>query len=74
LGYVFSSKNNMQDSFTLVCSDFPILHLEMVLAKNARLQSPKVSVEITIFRFGRASKRHKPESLTPTFANSQAAN
>jgi hypothetical protein len=63
----------MQDSIALVCSDFPILHFEMIFPKNTHLQSPKISIEITPLRFWRARKRHKPQSFAPAFANSQPA-
>ena len=69
LRYVFSSINNVQDSITLVCPDFPILHLEMELAKNARFQRPKISVKTSAYRFRRARKCHEPQSLLSTFAN-----
>jgi hypothetical protein len=35
LRYVLPSESNMQNPITLVCSDFPVLHLEMILSENA---------------------------------------
>jgi hypothetical protein len=62
----------MQNTVALIRTDLPILHLEMILSENAHFQSPKVSIKITFLGLRRTRKRHKPQTLMPTFANSQA--
>lgn len=42
---VLPTKNYVQNSVTLIRANLPILHLEIELAKNTHLQSPKVGVE-----------------------------
>ncbi len=67
----FPSINYVQDSISFIGAYLPILHLEMELAKNAHLQSPKISIEITSLSFRRACKRHKPQFFMSALANSQ---
>jgi hypothetical protein len=71
LRYEFPSENNMQDSIALICSDLPVLHLEMILAQNTHFQCSKISVQIPTNRLKRTRKRHEPQSLTSALANSQ---
>jgi hypothetical protein len=44
----------------------------MVFPVYAHFQSPKISVQISTHRSETARKRQKPQTLTPTLANSQA--
>ena len=68
---ILATKNYVQNAITLVSADLPILHLKMILSENAHFQSPKVSIKITSLGLRRTRKRHEPQTLTPTLANSQ---
>ncbi len=68
---IFPTKNYVQDTIALIRANLPLFHLEVIFSENAHFQSSKVSVEIAILGLRRARKRHKPQSFTPTLANSQ---
>jgi hypothetical protein len=68
----FAAKNNMQNAIALIRAYLPILHLKMKFTINTHLQSPKISIKITAQGLRRTRKRHKPQPLSSTFANSQS--
>ena len=73
LGDIFPPEDYVQNTITLIRANLPILHFEVKLPINSHFQSPEVSVKIALLSLRRARKRHKPQSFTPTFANSQPA-
>jgi hypothetical protein len=69
---ILTSENNVQNAITLIRAYLPILHLKMKFTINTHLQSPKISIKITAQGLRRTRKRHKPQPLPSTLANSQS--